>query len=54
MGNEISFGKHPFDQHFMKGIFSLRPALPEQFAVWDPDIVLGYLSNLEYDEGTKY
>ena len=33
----------------MKGIFKLRPALPRQFSVWDPDIVLDYLSNLEYD-----
>ena len=53
MDNEISFGKHPFAQHFMKGIFSLRPALPEQFAVWDPDIVLGYLSNLRSMKTTK-
>ena len=33
----------------MDGIFKLRPALPRQFAVWDPDIVLDYLSNLEDD-----
>ena len=33
----------------MKGIFNLRPVLPGQFAVWDPDIVLNYLSNLEHD-----
>ena len=33
----------------MKGIFNLRPALPKQFVVSDPDIVLDYLSNLEYD-----
>ena len=33
----------------MKGIFNLRPALPRQYAVWDPDVVLDYLSNLEYD-----
>ena len=33
----------------MKAIFNLRPALPRQYAVWDPDIVLDYLSNLEYD-----
>ena len=33
----------------MKGIFNLRPALPMQFAVWDPDIILDYLSDLEYD-----
>ena len=34
---------------FMKGIFNLRPALPRQFAVCNPDIVLDYVSNLEYD-----
>ena len=33
----------------MKSIFNLRPALPRQFVVCDPDIVLDYLSNLEYD-----
>ena len=33
----------------MKGIFNLRLALPRQFAVWDPDIVYDYLSNLEHD-----
>ena len=47
--NRISFGKHPLVQRFMKGIFNFRAALPRQFAVWDPDIVLDYLSNLEYD-----
>ena len=25
-----------------------------QFAVWDPDIVLDYLSDLEYDLPLKY
>ena len=49
MDNGISFGKHPLVQRFMKGIFNLRPTLPRQFAVWDPDIVLDYLSNLECD-----
>ena len=49
MDNGISFGKHPFVQRFIKGIFNLTPALPRQFAVCDPDIVLDYLSNLEYD-----
>ena len=49
MDNGISFGKHPLIQRFMKDIFNLRPALPRQLAVWDPDIVLDYLSNLEYD-----
>ena len=49
MDNGISFGKHPLVKRFMKGIFNLRAALPRQFAVWGPDIVLNYLSNLEYD-----
>ena len=54
MDNGIPFGKHPLVQRFMKGIFKLRPALPRQFAVWDPDIVLDYLSNLEYDLPLKH
>ena len=33
----------------MKGIFHLKLALPRQFTKWDPDIVLDYLNNLEYD-----
>ena len=33
----------------MKGIFNLRPALRRQFAICDPDIVLDYVSNSEYD-----
>ena len=33
----------------MKGIFNLRPAFLIQFEVWDADIVLDYLSNLECD-----
>ena len=41
--------KHPLVQRFMKGIFNLRPALPRQFAVWDPDIAPDFHSNLEYD-----
>ena len=49
MDNGISFGKHPLVQRCMKGIFNLRAALPRQFAVWEPDIALDYLSNLVYD-----
>ena len=49
MYNGISFRKHPLVPCFMDGIFNLRPALPRQFAVWDPDIVLDYLSHLEDD-----
>ena len=54
MDNGISFGKHLLVQSFMKGIFNLRPALRRQFAVWEPDIVLDYLSNLEYDLPSKH
>ena len=49
MENGIPIGKHPLVQHFMKGIFNLRPALPRQFAVWDLDVVLDYLSNSKHD-----
>ena len=43
--------RYPFENIslFMKGIFNLKPAFPRQSAVFDPDIVLDYLSNLEYD-----
>ena len=52
--NRTSFGKHPLVQQFIKGIFNLRSAVPRQFVVWDPNIVLGYLSNLEYDLPLKH
>ena len=43
--------RYPFENIslFMKGIFNLKPAFPRQSAVFDPDIVLDYLSTLEYD-----
>ena len=47
MENGIYFGKRPFVQRLMKGIFNLRPVLPRQFTLWDPDIVLDYLTNLD-------
>ena len=47
MDNGISFWKRPLVQRFMKSIFNLTSAL-RQFAVWDPDIILDYLSNLEH------
>ena len=33
----------------MESIFNLWPVLPRQFAAWDSDVVLDYLSSLEYD-----
>ena len=54
MENGISFGKHPLVQGFMKDIFSLRLALPRQFAVWDPAIGLDYVSNLLYGLRLKH
>ena len=32
MNNETSFGKRPLIYRFVKGIISLRPALPKQIA----------------------
>ena len=49
MDNGISFGKHFLVQLFIEGIFNVSLTFPRQFAVWDPDIVLDYLSNLEYE-----
>ena len=54
MENGISFAKHPLVQGFMKGIFSLRLALPGQYAVWYPAIALDYVSNLLYGLRLKY
>ena len=49
MDNGISFGKHFVVQLFIEGIFNVCLNFPRHFAVWDPDIVLDYLSNLEYE-----
>ena len=49
MDNGISFGKHFVVQLFIEGIFNVCLTFPRHFAVWDPDIVLDYLSNLEYE-----
>ena len=48
MDNKMSFGKHPLVQRFMEGIFNLKPVHPRQFAVFKLDIVLDYLTKLEY------
>ena len=42
-------GEHPFITRFIKGVFSLRPALPRNNVTWDPEIVLSYLKTLSPD-----
>lgn len=34
-------------QGFMKDISNLKPELPRQLAVWDPDAVLSFLNSLK-------
>ena len=53
MDNGISFGKHFVVQLFIEGIFNVSLIFSRQFAVWDLDIVLDYLSNLEYELSLK-
>ena len=53
MDNGISFGKHFVVQLFIEGIFNVSLIFSRLFAVWDLDIVLDYLSNLEYELSLK-
>ena len=53
MDNGISFGKHFVVQLFIEGIFNVTLIFSRQFAVWDLDILLDYLSNLEYELSLK-
>lgn len=43
-GNE--FGSHPLVCRFMKGVFQQKPALPRYSNIWDPNIVLNFLSRM--------
>ena len=51
--NGVSFGKQEIVKRYMKGILNLRPILPKQMAIWDPDIVLNYIKNLEDEISLK-
>ena len=40
------FGSNKLVCRFMKGIFNVRPSLPRYAAIWDPDVVLNFLSRM--------
>lgn len=40
----VKFGEHPLVCRFMKGVFELRPALPNYTEVWDVKVVLDYIN----------
>ena len=42
----VDFGMHKIVCRFMKGVYNSRPSLPRYSAIWDPDVVLRYLSIL--------
>lgn len=44
--DNVPFGKHELVCRFMKGIFTLRPALPRYSAIWDVNVVLTYLETM--------
>ena len=42
----LSFGNHPLVSRFLKGIFTIRPAMPKYHEVWDVNEVLKHLQTL--------
>ena len=44
--NGCDFGSNKLVSRFMKGVFNSRPSLPRYAAIWDPDIVLNFLSRM--------
>ena len=46
LDSELSVGCHPLVRRFMKGVFTLRPALPRYNVTWDVNIVLKYFKSL--------
>ena len=43
----MDFGKHPLTVKFMKGVFKLRPSLPRTDSVWDVQILLSALRDVD-------
>lgn len=41
--NGTTLGTHPLVKRLMRGIFTLKPALPRYSSTWDVNIVFGYL-----------
>lgn len=44
--NSVTFGAHPLVVRFMKGVYNERIPLPRYQEIWDPQIVLRYLTGL--------
>ena len=42
----LSFGNHPLVSRFLKGTFTIRPAMPKYHEVWDVNEVLKHLQTL--------
>ena len=43
---QVDIGNSVLVKKFMRGVFNKRPALPKYRTIWNPDIVLNYLSSL--------
>ena len=41
-----TFGTHPLVTRFLKGVFELKPSLPQYATIWDVRTVLRYLQTL--------
>ena len=48
-----SLGKHPVVCRVVKGVFENRPALPRYTEIWDINILLTHLSNIELNNNLK-
>ena len=44
--NNVTFGAHPLEVRFLKGVFELKPSLPRYNRIWDVSAVLQYLKTL--------
>ena len=42
--NNVEFGSHKLVSRFMKGIFNTKPSLPRYSNIYDPNVVLEYLT----------
>ena len=45
-GGSIKIGNSVLVKKFMRGVFNKRPALPKYGSVWNPGVVLSYLTGL--------
>ena len=48
--NGVTVGNSPLVKRFLKGIFELKPPMPRYNCIWDVNIVLDYLRELQIED----